>query len=66
MMENLQKEYERIEKYAREVDTGKYDMRQCEVMAIMNCAPNLFMAIFVAFKFGFEKGCRKTKKAVKS
>lgn len=60
MMENLQKEYERIEKCVRAVDVRNYDICQCKIAAIMDHSPDLFMAIFLAFNLGFAKICPRT------
>lgn len=65
-MENLLKEYERIQKYAGEADASRYDMKSKEIQAIIECSPNVCELVFLAFNFGFAKGCRKTKKAVKA
>ncbi|NDO19970.1 hypothetical protein FMM68_09915 [Lachnospiraceae bacterium MD329] len=65
-MDNLQKEYERIEKYATPWgDMGNYVLNSVEAIAISDCSNNIISAISLAFRFGFEKGCRKTRKAVK-
>lgn len=65
MMENLQKEYERIEKYATPWgDMGNYVIDSIETTAILDCSEDMVRAIGLAFRFGFEKGCRKTRKAV--
>lgn len=66
IMESLQKEYERIKKYANGANVGNYDMTYNEIAALMELSENTFDLIFLAFNFGFAKGCRKTRKAVKS
>lgn len=63
-MEDLQKEYQRIQKYAGEADTGNYDLSYKEVVSIIECSQNVYDIACLAFGFGFAKGCRKTKKAV--
>lgn len=66
-MQNLQKEYERIKKYAVENrDMGNYAITSVDMDALLTCSPDTYNALYLAFKFGFAKGCRKTKKAVKS
>lgn len=56
------KTYKRIEKYASEADISGYDMRNCEMAAILTCSSDAFRIMDIAFRFGFDKGCRKTKK----
>ncbi len=66
-MENLQKEYERIKEYATPwSEIGRYVLSSAETIAILDGSGDMVRAIALAFRFGFEKGCRKTKKAVKS
>ena len=66
VMKDLQKLYEGIQKYTAKVDDSNYKLMAGEANAILTCSPDLFQAISLAFKFGFEKGCHKTKKAVRA
>ncbi len=62
---DLKKEYERIRKYVSKVDVGNYDLSSKDANTIYNCSTDPYRMIYLAYKYGFEKGCRKTKKAVK-
>ncbi len=65
-METLSEVYKRVQKYAGEADIDQYDIKLSEIQAIIKCSPGLWEIVCLAFNFGFAKGCRKTKKAVKS
>lgn len=65
-MKNLQKEYERIQKYVSSINVAKYDLYESEMNAIFAYSSSKFELMLLAFKFGFAKGCRKTKRAVKA
>lgn len=65
-MKSLQEEYERIQKYVDKIDTENYKLYLSEANAIYTCSEGVLEMILTAFKFGFAKGCRKNKKAVKS
>ncbi len=66
-MRTAQEEYERIKRYATPFkDIGNYEMTANEMTALLTCSPDMWRLMSLAFRFGFEKGCRKTKKAVKS
>lgn len=63
----MQEEYKRIQKYAASWNKiGNYAMCTDEMNAFLTCSPDIWNAITLAFRFGFEKGYRKAKKAVKS
>lgn len=66
MQNEVLKEYERIKKYVSKINIAEYDLYKSEMEAISACSPNKFKMMVLAFKLGFAKGCRKTKKAVKS
>ncbi len=65
-MKELQKEYERIQKYASRAKMGNYSMMANEMKAIYECSADTFDLITLAFKFGFAKGCRKTRKTLRA
>lgn len=54
--------YDRIRKYVSKTDTAGFRMRANELQAIDDCSRGVYDAICLAFRFGFEKGCRKTRK----
>ena len=62
---DLGKECERVTKYASKAQTGKYTLNMHEAAAICECSADVFSMILLAFRYGFEKGCRKTKRDAK-
>lgn len=65
-MKELSEVYKRVQKYASEADTNLYDMRLSEIQAIVTYSSDVWELVCLAFNFGFAKGCRKTKNAVRS
>lgn len=63
---DLEKEYGRIKNYIAKTDTGNYTLDVFGLNAIIFGSDNDIDMVWTAFQYGFEKGCRKTKKAVKA
>lgn len=64
-MDNTKTTYERIQKYVSKTNIpSRYDMEYKELRAILTEAVEPFDVVSLAFQYGFEKGCRCTRKAV--
>ena len=63
---DYKEEYGRIKNYIAKTDTGNYTLDVFGLNAIIFCSGNAVDMVWTAFQYGFEKGCRKTKKAVKA
>lgn len=63
---DLQKEYERVKKYAENAEdkNSRYDLNSIDAWIIAQCSPNIFDMILTTFNYGFEKGRRAERKAV--
>ena len=63
-MEDTKAIYERMQKYISKTNIpSRYDMEYNELRAILTEAVKPFDVVSLAFQFGFEKGCRCTRKA---